>query len=41
MVDLVAIVDCPGRYHERFDEVRLASIRHGSDLRLFNGQVPS
>jgi hypothetical protein len=40
MLDLVAIVDCPGRYHERFDEARLASIRHGSDLRLFNGQVP-
>lgn len=40
MVDLVAIVDRPGRCHERFDEVRLASIRNGSDLRLFNGQVP-
>ncbi|MEE6262351.1 hypothetical protein [Plantactinospora sonchi] len=40
MVDLVAIVDRAGRHHERFDEVRLASIRHGGDLRLFNGQVP-
>lgn len=40
MVDLVAIVARPGRHHDRFDEVWLASIRHGSDLRLFNGQVP-
>ncbi|GHJ47151.1 hypothetical protein Cs7R123_44930 [Catellatospora sp. TT07R-123] len=39
-VDLVAIVDRPGRHHDSFDEVRLASIRHGGDLRLFNGQVP-
>ncbi|BCJ76480.1 hypothetical protein CS0771_60240 [Catellatospora sp. IY07-71] len=40
MVYLLAIVDRPGQHHERFDEVPLASIRHGSDLRLFNGQVP-
>jgi hypothetical protein len=40
MVGLVAIVDRPSRHHERFDEVTLASIRLGSDLRLFNGQVP-
>lgn len=34
MVDLVAVFDAPQ------DEVRLATIRHGYDLRLFNGQVP-
>jgi hypothetical protein len=40
MVDLVAIVDRPSSSHRRFDQARLASIRLGSDLRLFNGQVP-
>ncbi|WP_405983348.1 hypothetical protein [Streptomyces sp. NBC_00872] len=34
MVDLVAVFDAPR------SEVRLATIRHGSDLRLFDGQVP-
>ena len=40
MVDLYAIVERPSRHHARFDEVRLAIIRHGDDLRVFNGQVP-
>ncbi|MFD6290836.1 hypothetical protein [Streptomyces sp. NPDC060205] len=33
-VVLVAVLDAPA------SEVHLAMIRHGSDLRLFNGQVP-
>ncbi|MFE1795636.1 hypothetical protein ACFW9L_05660 [Streptomyces sp. NPDC059517] len=33
-VELLAILDAPA------SEARLAMIRHGSDLRLFNGQVP-
>lgn len=39
-VDLVAIVGRPGRRHDRFDEVPLTVLRHGGDIRLFNGQVP-
>ncbi|WP_432830727.1 hypothetical protein [Dactylosporangium sp. CA-092794] len=39
-VRLVAVVRRPGRHHERFDDVPLTVLRHGSDLRLFNGQVP-
>jgi hypothetical protein len=39
-VDLVAIVRRPGRHHDRFDEVPLSALRHGGDIRLFNGQVP-
>ncbi|MGC5287718.1 hypothetical protein [Micromonospora sp. DT231] len=39
-VDLVAIVSRPGRDHDHVDEVRLATLREGSDIRLFNGQVP-
>ncbi|MEV1000050.1 hypothetical protein [Nonomuraea sp. NPDC050202] len=39
-VVLVAIVRRPGRHHHRFDERPLTSIRHGSDLRVINGQVP-
>ena len=39
-VDLVAIVRRPSRHHERFDEVPLNVLRHGGDIRLFNGQVP-
>ncbi|MGS2640875.1 hypothetical protein [Streptosporangium sp. LJ11] len=39
-VELVAIVQRPGRYHHRFDERPLALFRRGSDLRLFNGEVP-
>jgi hypothetical protein len=39
-VDLVAIVNRPGRHHSRFDEVPLTTLRHGGDIRLFNGQVP-
>jgi hypothetical protein len=39
-VDLVAIVDRPGRHHDRFDEVPLTVLRHGGDIRVFNGQVP-
>lgn len=34
MVDLVAVTATPRTEH------RLATIRHGGDLRLFNGQVP-
>ena len=37
---LVAIVDRPGRFHDRFDEMPLALIRRGGDIRLFNGRVP-
>ncbi|MEU4475687.1 hypothetical protein [Micromonospora sp. NPDC023888] len=37
---LLAIVSRPGRDHDRFDEVPLALLRHGGDIRLFNGQVP-
>jgi hypothetical protein len=39
-VELLAIVKRPGSRHERFDEVPLAALRHGPDIRLFNGQVP-
>jgi hypothetical protein len=39
-VVLFAIVRRPGRRHERFDEVSLTVLRHGGDIRLFNGQVP-
>ncbi|GAA3661406.1 hypothetical protein GCM10022224_026110 [Nonomuraea antimicrobica] len=39
-VVLVAIVRQPGREHRRFDERALASIRRGTDLRAFNGEVP-
>jgi len=39
-VRLVAIVDRPGRHHDRFDEVPLTVVRHGGDIRLFNGRVP-
>ncbi|MGW4960624.1 hypothetical protein ACWEPL_25700 [Nonomuraea sp. NPDC004186] len=40
-VELVAIVQRPGRHHHRFDECLLALFRRGSDLRLFNGEVPT
>ncbi|GAA1001760.1 hypothetical protein GCM10009555_106860 [Acrocarpospora macrocephala] len=39
-VKLVAIVQRPGRHHHRLDERPLALFRRGSDLRLFNGEVP-
>ncbi|HVK22118.1 MAG TPA: hypothetical protein VM677_12230 [Actinokineospora sp.] len=39
-IDLVAIVGRPGRHHDHFDELTLTVIRHGGDIRLFNGQVP-
>jgi hypothetical protein len=39
-VELLAIVERPGRRHPRFDEVSLAVLRHGGDIRLFNGGVP-
>lgn len=39
-VYLVAIVQQPGRHHARFDEVPLSVFQKGTDLRLFNGQVP-
>ena len=39
-VRLVAIVRRPGPDHERFDEVLLNLLRDGSDIRLFNGDVP-
>lgn len=39
-VVLVAIVSRPGPHRARFDEVPLTVLRHGGDLRLFNGQVP-
>jgi hypothetical protein len=34
------VVDRPGRYHSRFDEEWLTTLRHGGDIRVFNGQVP-
>ncbi|WP_433371729.1 hypothetical protein ACQPZX_48070 [Actinoplanes sp. CA-142083] len=40
MVWLGAIVERPGQHHERFDEVGLAGIRRGGDIRLFLGEVP-
>lgn len=39
-VQLVAIVRRSGPHHDRFDEVLLSAVRHGGDIRLFNGQVP-
>ncbi|MGC9671370.1 hypothetical protein ACNTMW_33100 [Planosporangium sp. 12N6] len=39
-VDLVVIVSRSSRHHDRFDEVPLTRLRYGSDIRLFNGQVP-
>lgn len=39
-VRLTAIVERPGRYHDRFDDVQLAVISRGSDIRLFTGAVP-
>ncbi|WP_406036461.1 hypothetical protein OG799_18500 [Micromonospora sp. NBC_00898] len=39
-VDLVAIVSRPGRNRDHFDEVPLTVLRHGGDIRLFNGRVP-
>ncbi|MEV6927412.1 hypothetical protein AB0M46_23305 [Dactylosporangium sp. NPDC051485] len=39
-VVLVAIVRRPGRSHDHFDEAPLTVLQHGSDIRLFNGQVP-
>jgi len=38
--DLVAIVRRPGRRPDPFDEVPLTVLRHGGDIRVFNGQVP-
>ena len=40
LVALVAVVERPGRQHARFDDVSLALIRSGTDLRVFNGNVP-
>ncbi len=39
-VELLAIVERAGPRHPRYDEVSLALIRHGGDIRLFNGTVP-
>jgi hypothetical protein len=39
-VRLVAIVQRPSQHHARFDEVTLAKIGRGGDIRLFNGEVP-
>ncbi|MEU4664786.1 MULTISPECIES: hypothetical protein [Micromonospora] len=39
-VRLYAIVRRPSHHHPRFDEQPLAGFRHGSDLRLFRGEVP-
>ncbi|GAA0278986.1 hypothetical protein [Cryptosporangium japonicum] len=39
-VVLVAIVERPGRHHDRFDEEPLTLVRGGGDLRLFNGHAP-
>ena len=39
-VVLYAIIERSSRLHPRFDEVRLAGLRRGTDLRLLNGQVP-
>lgn len=39
-IELLAIVKRPGSRHEHFDEVELAVLRRGGDIRLFNGQVP-
>ncbi|HEX5540043.1 MAG TPA: hypothetical protein VFX60_00530 [Micromonospora sp.] len=39
-VRLHAIVQRTSRHHPCFDEQWLAGFRHGSDLRLFNGEVP-
>ncbi|MFD1370537.1 hypothetical protein [Actinoplanes sichuanensis] len=39
-VCIVAIVRRPGRDHDRYDQVLLTALRHGSDHRLFTGQVP-
>ncbi|RKN24129.1 hypothetical protein D7147_03805 [Micromonospora musae] len=39
-VRLYAITQRPSPHHPRFDEQPLAGFRHGSDLRLFSGEVP-
>lgn len=39
-VVLVAVLRRPGRLHDRFDDVLLTVLRHGSDIRLFTGAVP-
>ena len=39
-VELAAIIRRPGQHHPSFDEVCLAFIRRGGDIRLFNGAVP-
>ena len=40
LVAFVTVVERPGRQHARFDDVNLALIRSGTDLRVFNGNVP-
>jgi hypothetical protein len=39
-VELLAIVERTSRHHHRFDQVVLAFLRRGGDIRLFNDQVP-
>ncbi|GAB1689749.1 hypothetical protein [Krasilnikovia sp. M28-CT-15] len=39
-VCLMAIVERPSQHHDRFDQVGLAGIRRGGDIRLFRGEVP-
>ncbi|GAB4103562.1 hypothetical protein GCM10028790_25810 [Micromonospora taraxaci] len=39
-VRLYAIVRRPSCHHPCFDELPLAGFRHGSDIRLFRGEVP-
>jgi hypothetical protein len=40
LVMLLAVIERPSRHHPRFDEITLALLRHGGDIRIFNGEVP-
>ncbi|WP_444950069.1 hypothetical protein [Micromonospora ureilytica] len=39
-VRLMLIVHLKGQHHELYDEVSLTQISHGTDIRLFTGEVP-
>jgi hypothetical protein len=39
-VELLAVVKQRGSRHESFDDVSLAVLRRGGDIRLLSGQVP-